>query len=58
MPPENYYERQLAEFLNILSVYRDRINSNAEELIAKTESDILIKSIANDAIKYHNEFPN
>ena len=58
MPPENYYERQLAEFLNILSVYRDRIKANAKELIAKTESDTMIKSIAMDAIKYHNEFPN
>jgi len=58
MTPENYYDRQLAEFLNILSVYRNRIKSNADELIAKTESDILIKSIASDAIKYHNEFPN
>ena len=58
MPPEDHYERQLAEFLNILSAYRDRIKTNAKDLIAKTESDILIKSIANDAIKYHNEFPN
>lgn len=56
MPPKDYYERQLAEFLNDLSIYRMQVN--VKELIAKIESDALIQSLANDAIKYYNEFPN
>ena len=63
MPPEGYYERQLSDFLKIFSEYRNRgqkpkTRLSAKEQVAKIESDRLIKSLANEAIKYHNEFSN